>query len=153
MPSIFPGFARIWACATLVHQLAFTFWAETWPGWILVLAAVAVLFQPACLHRFIWLIIASLINLFNKLPFVPNHILFEGMLHVTMLLVIAEFLARPAGRAFLKEAFHRDWRTWFFVGVVIAKTIYHLTPAIPKGYLPGSITTGVPPDRVWVVSV
>jgi hypothetical protein len=45
---IFPGFARIWACATLVHQLAFTFWAESWPGWVLVICASL---YPAC-HGF-----------------------------------------------------------------------------------------------------
>lgn len=140
---IFPGFARIWACATLVHQLAFTFWAESWEGWVLVISAISVLFQPRCLHRFIWLIVASLLNLFNKLPFVPNHILFEGMLHVMMLLAIAGFFLKDEGRKFLKEAIQDGWRLRFLLVIITLKTLYHLIPAIEKNHVFGSISTAL----------
>ncbi|MEQ1842800.1 MAG: hypothetical protein ABL994_20560, partial [Verrucomicrobiales bacterium] len=85
----FPTFALIWAVTTLVHQLAFTFWTESWQGWILVLATFAVIYQPSCVLRFGAMVFASLLNLWHKLPFVPNHILYEGMLHVIMLLAMA----------------------------------------------------------------
>ena len=68
----FPVFALIWAITTLMHQLAFTFWAETWQGWILVAAVVQVIFQPACVLRFGILVATSLLHLWDKLPFVPN---------------------------------------------------------------------------------
>ncbi|MEM7014150.1 MAG: hypothetical protein AAF585_22040, partial [Verrucomicrobiota bacterium] len=83
---LFPAFALVWACTTLVHQLAFTFWTESWQGWLLVLMAFGVILRPSCFRRFFALVVASVLNLGHKLPFVPNHILYEGVLHVTMLL-------------------------------------------------------------------
>lgn len=141
--NIFPGFAKIWACATLIHQLAFTFWAEAWPGWVLVITAIAVLFQPACLYRFSWLIIASLINLFHKLPFVPNHILFEGMLHGIMLLALVHYIVKYDGVGFLKDSFSRGWKSKFLIGIVVIKSLYHILPFIPKNYIFGAISTGL----------
>lgn len=82
----FPAFALIWACTTLIHQLAFSFWIETWDGWLLVIATFGVILEPACFRRFLGLVVASLLHFAHKLPFVPNHILYEGMLHLTMLL-------------------------------------------------------------------
>lgn len=95
----FPVFALIWAITTLAHQLAFTFWAESWQGWLLVAAAVAVIFRSGCSIRFLILVITSLLNLWNKLPFVPNHILWEGMLHIVMLAGAASFFLRGKGGA------------------------------------------------------
>lgn len=135
--TFFRGFARIWACATLVHQLAFTFWAEAWPGWVLVITAMAVLHQPGCLYRFSWLIMASLLNLINKLPFVPNHILFEGMVHLTMLAGVVEVYLRKGngGRIWVWNR-----KSIFLVSIVAIKLFYHLGP-IPNNYLLGIITT------------
>lgn len=138
---LFPAFAKIWACATLIHQLAFTFWCEAWPGWVLVLATIAVLFQPACLYRFAWLVVASLINLVNKLPFVPNHILFEGMLHIIMVLALIHYLFTVEGKGFLRDAFDRGWKSRLLIAVVIIKAVYHLLPFIPKTPVLGAITT------------
>ncbi|MDF1811561.1 MAG: HTTM domain-containing protein [Verrucomicrobiales bacterium] len=142
-PDIFPGFAKIWACATLIHQLAFTFWAESWPGWVLVLAAISVLFQPTCFYRFTWLVVASLLNLFNKLPFVPNHILFEGMLHVTMLLSIGGLIVKNGAGICFKGAIQDGWKLRFLIGIVLLKLLYHIIPAIPKNHLLGGISTAL----------
>ncbi|MCH8829572.1 MAG: HTTM domain-containing protein, partial [Planctomycetes bacterium] len=81
-------FAGIWACATLVHLLSFPFWARTWQGWVLILAVGLTLAQPRSLPRFTFMIVASLTNLFRQMPFVPNHILFEGMVNLTILISI-----------------------------------------------------------------
>lgn len=82
-------FAAIWASAALLHLLAFPFWARTWQGWLLVLSVGFVLNRPQSLPRFTFFIVAALLNLFRQMPFVPNHFLFEGMIHVTVLLSIA----------------------------------------------------------------
>ena len=63
-----------------------------------MIAASASLFQPNCVARFSVLVITSVINLYNKLPFVPNHILYEGMLHLVMLLALLGFFISKRGR-------------------------------------------------------
>lgn len=112
-------------------------------GWIFVFSAIAVLFRPDCLFRFGALIATSLLNLWNKLPFVPNHILFEGMLHVIMLLGLVAVLRLRGGTILtgLGAGSKRDWL--FLLIVVVLKAVYHLTPAIPKGYLLGAISTAL----------
>jgi len=79
-------FAIVWATATLVHLLSFHFWAMSWQGWVLILCVAQVLMRPNSLIRFVAMVTASLANLYYALPFVPNHILFEGMINVTILL-------------------------------------------------------------------
>ena len=64
----FAAFALIWAISTLIHQLAFTFWTESWEGWVLVLSAIAVIYRPDCVLRFAIHAIASLLQLWDKLP-------------------------------------------------------------------------------------
>ncbi len=135
----FATFSLIWAVTTLVHQLAFTFWTESWQGWILVIGAIAVIFQPNCLLRFVFMVVASLLNLFHKLPFVPNHILWEGMLHIIVLLGI---IGNKSGKLFTAES----WVAWkprflLFIIAVMTKALYFLIPGIPHSYLPGALTT------------
>jgi len=105
----FPVFALVWAVTALTHQLAFTFWAETWQGWLLVVSAIAVLFRPQCFLRFLALALCSLVNLWNKMPYVPNHILYEGMLHLVILLGAAAALRERSVRAAL-AASAPSWR-------------------------------------------
>ena len=92
-PALRPGqplttFAIVWSTATLIHLLSFHFWARTWQGWLLVLCVGLTVMRPGSVLRFSALILASLNNLANKLPFVPNHILFEGIVNLTILLAI-----------------------------------------------------------------
>lgn len=138
----FASFSLIWACTTLVHQLAFTFWTESWQGWVLVISAIACLFRPDCVVRFTVLAIAALLNLWHKLPFVPNHILFEGMLHVMMLIGLATFFLRRSGR----DAFAESGRMWksrltLVLIAAVVKALYFFLPGIPHGYLLGAATT------------
>ncbi|MEC5129444.1 HTTM domain-containing protein [Verrucomicrobiales bacterium BCK34] len=138
----FSAFALIWAVTTLAHQLAFTFWAESWQGWILVITAAAVIFEPSCVLRFGAMVFASLLNLWHKLPFVPNHILFEGMLHLIMVLAfLGFFFFGPGVTEFRKIS--AQWLPklrWFFLAVAV-KAAYFLIPGIPHGYVPGALTT------------
>jgi hypothetical protein len=82
----FARFAWIWAVATLVHQVSFTFWMETWQGWLLTFATCLVVLEPRCVVRFTALIVFSLVNWWYKLPFLPNHMLWEGMLNLSIFL-------------------------------------------------------------------
>jgi len=114
----FPCFALLWALATLVHQLSFTFWLQTWQGWLLTFATCLVVLEPRCLVRFSSLIVFSLINLWHKLPFVPNHMLLEGMLNLTILLTIVTVVGRkgsgfPSWAEIGREFFLR-FRTFFW---------------------------------------
>ncbi|HRQ88246.1 MAG TPA: HTTM domain-containing protein [Bacteroidia bacterium] len=138
----FPAFSLIWAITALVHQLAFTFWTESWDGWVLVLAAVAVVHRPECILRFAILVVASLTHLWQKLPFVPNHILYEGMLHLVMLLGLVGFFARGAGRRELASS-GRAWKSGSLLLILALglKAAYFLVPGVPKGYLLGAPTT------------
>ncbi|MEX2579342.1 MAG: HTTM domain-containing protein [Verrucomicrobiales bacterium] len=138
----FAAFSLIWACTALVHQLAFTFWTESWQGWLLVVAAIACIVRSNCVLRFTVLVVASLLNLWHKLPFVPNHILFEGMLHLVMAIGLAGFFLRREGR----EAFAASGEIWksrlaLVLVAVALKAAYFYLPGLPRGYLLGGATT------------
>jgi len=138
----FATFSLIWGITTLIHQLAFTFWTESWQGWVLVLAAIAVIFRPSCVMRFVVLVIASVLNLLHKLPFVPNHILYEGMLHLIMLLAAVGFFAKGPGRAQL-AAKGGSWTKGLGLLVIAAliKVTYYYLPDSLRGYYLGAPTT------------
>lgn len=138
----FNAFALIWGVSTLAHQLAFTFWTESWQGWVLVIAAIAVIYRPDCVLRLGILVGASMLNLWNKLPFVPNHILYEGMLHLIMLLALGGFFFTGPGRgefARAKGAFAS--RLVLLLVAALVKVLYFYIPAIPHGPVPGALTT------------
>jgi len=138
----FSAFALIWAVATLAHQLAFTFWTESWQGWVLVIAATAVIYRPECVLRLGILVVASIMNLWHKLPFVPNHILYEGMLHLIMLIAMGGFFLTGPGRGEFgrsKKAFSS--RLVLLLIAAFVKMLYFYLPAIPHGAAPGAVTT------------
>jgi len=138
----FSAFALIWGVSTLAHQLAFTFWTESWQGWVLVIAAIAVIYRPDCVLRLGILVVASLMNLWHKLPFVPNHILYEGMLHLIMLIALGGFFFTGPGRgefARAKGAFAS--RLALLLVAILVKVLYFYLPGIPHGPVPGALTT------------
>jgi len=140
-PRLFPLFALLWAFVTLVHQISDSFWIDGWIGWLLVISASAVIFEPRCLVRFTAMVIVSLANLYPKMPFVPNHILFEGMIHITILIGMIEVFLRgglPGPREAITCLGHR------LLPLSIAaalKAIYLLTPPISENIPLGAITT------------
>lgn len=140
----FSVFALVWAITTLAHQLAFTFWTESWEGWLLVAAAISVLFRSDCTIRFIILVAASLLNLWHKLPFVPNHILWEGMLHLIILAAAASFFLHGTGKSEWKIV-SRTWKngTLLFLLAAALKGCFLLIPDLPQTYhyIFGALTT------------
>ena len=142
----FPVFALIWAITTLMHQLAFTFWAETWQGWILVAAVVQVIFQPACVLRFGILVATSLLHLWDKLPFVPNHILYEGMLHLIIGIALAECFVSGIRRRRFAAARWGSVSGWLLVlGAAGLKILYHTVPGVPQHLVLDYVTTLIVP--------
>jgi hypothetical protein len=142
---MFPWFASLWALATLVHQLSFTFWLQTWEGWLLTFATCLVVLEPRCLVRFSALILFSLLNLWHKLPFVPNHMLFEGMLNLTILLVICGVVGRrslgfPAWSRILREFVVR-FRLFFLA--CGAKAVFLLATEAPRNPALGGATSAI----------
>jgi hypothetical protein len=138
----FTTFSFVWGVTTLVHQLAFTFWTESWQGWVLVVAAIAVIQRPGCVLRFGVLVISSLLHLWEKLPFVPNHILYEGMLHLIMLLALAAFFFTGPGRGeFGKTRAVWKSRSLLLVIAILAKAGFLLVPGFPQGHVSGALTT------------
>jgi hypothetical protein len=133
----FATFALIWAVASMVHQLSFPFWGLTWQGWLLNVAIFAVVLQPRCVLRFTCLVVASLLKLYHDLPFVPNHMFFEGMLHVSILLGLPWAMKTWKGpRARTGELLRElGRRFWIFVLAVGAKALQLvLTPDnVPVG--------------------
>ena len=129
--ALFPVFALVWASATLIHQIAASFWMAGWAGWLLVVAAFAVLFEPRCLLRFAAMIIASLLNLYQKLPFVPNHILLEGMLHVTMLLALLQFACTGKLGSLIEIRSRLAPRAPLLLIAAAAKALFLLAPSFP----------------------
>lgn len=132
-------FATIWACATLVHLVAFPFWARTWQGWTLVLAVGLTLAEPRSLARFSFLVVASLLNLARQMPFVPNHILFEGMINLTILTSI--FWVRFTGKNETEVAptqtttGHAQWKPWTILAGYLA-----LMMAVEDEFIGGAAT-------------
>ncbi len=110
----FASFALIWAVTAMVHQLAFSFWLVTWQGWLLNVGIVAVIFNPRCVLCFTCMVIGSLLKFYHDLPFVPNHLFFEGLLHLGILFGLAGTLLKWKGpqasfRGVLLELVHRLW--------------------------------------------
>lgn len=138
----FATFSLVWGITTLAHQLAFTFWTESWQGWTLVMAAVAVILRPSCVMRFLILVVASLFNLWHKLPFVPNHILYEGMLHIIMVLAAISFFAKGKGRSAVSGKVGTWTRgIWLIVVAAVVKAAYFALPESVQGYYLGAPTT------------
>ncbi len=139
----FPLFAFFWAAATLIHQLAFTFWASSWQGWVLVVFASAVIVVPGCGLRFLGLVIASLLNWLHKMPFVPNHILFEAFLHIGLLFGAATAFTKREVRAAVASSLRQVGRgSWILLltGVIGKIGYLALFHSLGEG-LWGAVTT------------
>ncbi|MEO0445607.1 MAG: HTTM domain-containing protein [Verrucomicrobiota bacterium] len=147
----FSRFAWIWAVTTLIHQLAFSFWMETWEGWITTFTAFLVILRPRCLVRFACLLVFSLTNLAHKLPFVPNHILFEGILNVTLLVGMAwgSWLRRPVD-AFQRTRWSRIFRQMMpFLIAALIKAVFLIMTEDPRSHLMGGLTSVLLLFGIW----
>ncbi len=105
-------FSFLWAAAMLVHQIARhrTWFHADWDhliGWLLTGAAVLVLLRPSSLFLLAIMLVLDVINAFDRMPRLPNHILFNATVSFTILLAMLECRLRgplDRGRLFLRFA-------------------------------------------------
>ena len=109
------AFALLWAVATLIHQASFTGWiSESRPtGWLVSGLAGVVIVWPQSISLFATLASVSAIYTMQRLPGIPNHILFELFVNLTIVCGIAigwlgsrrRNLDRPESRDFIFDSF------------------------------------------------
>ena len=73
------------ATASFVHMLSFPWWRTMLSGQILLASTLILLFVPRSILTLTFFLLTSLFFWFQKLPFVPNHIFFEILVHASML--------------------------------------------------------------------
>ena len=80
-------FTFLWACQAMVHQEFYSGWIDEGNvlGWLLTIAALAVLLKPRSLILFSAMLTTSVVYNFLKWPFVVNHILMETVINLTVL--------------------------------------------------------------------
>lgn len=82
-------FLQIWAATSLVHRLAFSSWIDSTLGWIATAGSLLLLVAPRSSAMLVIFLVANSIYLFDILPNVANHLLFEAILNPTLLLAFA----------------------------------------------------------------
>ena len=85
------AFTLLWAVATLIHQASFTGWISlNRPlGWGLTALASMAVIWPRSIALFTAMVGVSALYTMQRLPNVPNHILFELFVSLTILLGVA----------------------------------------------------------------
>ena len=73
------------ATASFVHMLSFPWWRTMLSGQLLLASTLVLLFIPRSILTLSFFLLTSLFFWFQKLPFVPNHIFFEILVHASML--------------------------------------------------------------------
>lgn len=84
-----PTLTLLLAIASLTHMVSFPWWMGMASGQVLLAATLAALFFPRSVVVLAGFLLASLTFWWGRLPAVPNHILFEMLVHLTLLAVIA----------------------------------------------------------------
>lgn len=81
------AFALLWAVATLIHQASFTGWIseDRLLGWLLTGLAALVVVWPRSISLFATMVAISAVYTISRLPGIPNHILFELFVNLTIL--------------------------------------------------------------------
>jgi hypothetical protein len=84
-------FAFLWAVATLFHQFSFKSWMGQHEslGWLVTTAAFVLTLRPRSILIWAMMLALSILYTLQRFPFVPNHILFESLVNVTVLLGLA----------------------------------------------------------------
>jgi hypothetical protein len=73
------------ATASFIHMLSFPWWMSTITGQLLLAATLVLLFFPRSILALCLFLLSSLMFWFQRLPFVPNHIFFEMLIHASMI--------------------------------------------------------------------
>ena len=73
------------ATASFIHMLSFPWWMSMITGQLLLAATLLLLFFPRSILVLCLFLLSSLTFWFQRLPFVPNHIFFEMLIHASMI--------------------------------------------------------------------
>lgn len=84
-----PTLTLLLAIASLTHMVSFPWWMGLASGQVLLAATLVALFFPRSVVVLAGFLLASLTFWWGRLPAVPNHILFEMLVHLTLLAAIA----------------------------------------------------------------
>jgi hypothetical protein len=95
----------MWAATQLLDLFCFPVWVLEPSGVALFLSTLGVLAKPSASWRVLPMCAASLVYLYVRSPITPNHILFEGFVNLTILLVALRHWRLPYERA-RAAAFH-----------------------------------------------
>jgi len=79
-------FLLIWAATSLVHRLAFSSWIDSTLGWFATVGSILLLAAPRSRLMLAFFLLTNSIYLFDLLPYVANHLLFEAILNPTLLI-------------------------------------------------------------------
>lgn len=83
-----PLLTLLLAIASLTHMVSFPWWMGLGSGQVLLGATLVALFFPRSVAVLCGFLLASLTFWWGRLPAVPNHILFEMLVHLTLLVAI-----------------------------------------------------------------
>ena len=87
------------AVASLTHMVSFPWWLGLVSGQALLAATLLLLFFPQVPAVLFGFLAASLVYWFGRLPAVPNHILFEMLVHLTLVATLLTAAASVAWRS------------------------------------------------------
>lgn len=82
-------FLQIWAATSLVHRLAFSSWIDSTLGWTATAGSILLVVAPRSGAALALFLVTNSLYLFDILPNVANHLLFEAILNPTLLLAFA----------------------------------------------------------------
>ncbi|QCK13895.1 hypothetical protein [Mangrovivirga cuniculi] len=83
-------FSVMWAITVLSHLITFDDWIEVpfYLGYTLAVFCIALLLRPGSMVIFILAVINSLALSFQKMPFIPNHMMYEWLINIPLLLYL-----------------------------------------------------------------
>jgi hypothetical protein len=93
-----PMLTLLLAVASLTHMVSFPWWMGLVSGQLLLAATLVAVFFPGSLLALSAFLLASLTYWFGRLPAVPNHILFEMLVHLTLMATVASSLVAAVWR-------------------------------------------------------
>ena len=94
-PEALTAFCFMWAATQVLDLLCFPEWVQEPSGVILFLAAIGVLLKPSAFRRVLVMCAGNLVYLYVRSPITPNHILFEGFVNLTILIVALRHRKAP----------------------------------------------------------
>ena len=99
-------FSLLLAITSFVHLVSFPTWMDLMMGRILFAASVLLLIVPRSVTILAMFLVTSLAYWFDQLPHVPNHIFFEILVHLTLVItIVAVAIVTELKQTFATDSF------------------------------------------------